>query len=67
MAVRTNHALAKLRAGGTIFGPTAAYASPDLAERRVAQGFRFVNYGLDHAIVLDGMRQIRSLIQGWTK
>ena len=42
MAVRTNHALAKLKAGGTIFGPTAAYASPDLAERVAHLGFDYV-------------------------
>lgn len=42
MAVRKNKALAKLRAGGTVFGPALAYASPDLAERVAHMGFDFV-------------------------
>ena len=42
MAVRKNKALAKLRAGQTIFGPTVAYASPDLAERVAHLGFDYV-------------------------
>src|SRR5262249_52796875 len=50
-------------------GVAAGYvcASAEVAERRVKQGFRFINYGLDHAIVLDGMRQIRALTRSWTK
>lgn len=50
-------------------GVAAGYVCPsaEIAEKRVAQGFRFINYGLDHAIVLDGMRKIHAATQGWTK
>jgi 4-hydroxy-2-oxoheptanedioate aldolase len=50
-------------------GVAAGYvcASAEVAEKRVAQGFRFINYGLDHAIVLDGMRAIRALAERWSK
>jgi hypothetical protein len=38
-----------------------------MAELRLAQGFRFINYGLDHFVLLDGMRAIRALARQWTE
>lgn len=42
MAVRRNAALAKLRAGGAVFGPALIYGSVDLAEQVALLGFDFV-------------------------
>ena len=49
-------------------GTPAGYvcATPEMAERRLAQGFRFINYGLDHFVLLGGMRAIREQARQWT-
>jgi 4-hydroxy-2-oxoheptanedioate aldolase len=50
-------------------GTPAGYvcATREMAELRLAQGFRFINYGLDHFVLLDGMRAIRELARQWTE
>jgi 4-hydroxy-2-oxoheptanedioate aldolase len=49
-------------------GTPAGYVCPtrEIAERRIAQGFRFINYGLDHFILMGGMREVRALAREWT-
>jgi len=49
-------------------GTAAGYvcASAEIAERRLAQGFRFINYGLDHFVLLGGMGAIRDQARVWT-
>ncbi len=49
-------------------GTPAGYvcATREMAERRIQQGFRFINYGLDHFVLLGGMREIRELARAWT-
>lgn len=49
-------------------GTAAGYVcmSKEIAERRIAQGFRFINYGLDHFALIGGMRQIREQAAGWS-
>jgi 2-keto-3-deoxy-L-rhamnonate aldolase RhmA len=43
-------------------GTAAGYVCIDAAtvEQRVAQGFRFIQYGLDHFVLMDGLRAIRA-------
>lgn len=50
-------------------GTAAGYvcATAEIAERRLAQGFRFINYGLDHFVLLGGMRAIRDQTRAWAK
>lgn len=50
-------------------GTAAGYVctSAEMVERRLAQGFRFLNYGLDHFVLLDGMRAIRAQAEQWVK
>ena len=50
-------------------GTPAGYvcATREMAELRLAQGFRFINYGLDHFVLLGGMREIRELARQWTE
>jgi len=49
-------------------GTPAGYVceTREMAERRIGQGFRFINYGLDHFVLLGGMREIRELAREWT-
>jgi hypothetical protein len=37
----------------------------EIAERRLAQGFRFLNYGLDHFVLLGGFGAIRDQARRW--
>ena len=55
--------------GLPVTGTPAGYvcATREMAELRLAQGFRFINYGLDHFVLLDGMRAIRELARQWTE
>jgi 2-keto-3-deoxy-L-rhamnonate aldolase RhmA len=48
-------------------GTPAGYVceTPEMVERRLAQGFRFINYGLDHFVLLGGMRAIREQARQW--
>jgi len=48
-------------------GTAAGYvcASAEAVERRLAQGFRFINYGLDHFVLLGGMGAIRDQTRAW--
>ncbi len=48
-------------------GTAAGYVcgSAEIAERRLAQGFRFINYGLDHFVLLGGMGAIRDQTRAW--
>jgi 4-hydroxy-2-oxoheptanedioate aldolase len=48
-------------------GTAAGYVctSPESVERRLAQGFRFINYGLDHFVLLGGMGAIRDQTRAW--
>jgi 2-keto-3-deoxy-L-rhamnonate aldolase RhmA len=48
-------------------GTAAGYvcATPDDAARRIAQGFRFINYGSDSGVLLAGMRALREHTRGW--
>lgn len=49
------------RETGTVAGYVCITA--EIVEKRIAQGFRFINYGLDHFILMDGMRTIRAQVQ----
>ncbi len=51
------------RATGTAAGYVCA--SAEMAERRLAQGFRFINYVLDHFVLLGGMGAIRDQTRAW--
>jgi 4-hydroxy-2-oxoheptanedioate aldolase len=48
-------------------GTAAGYVcgSAEIAQRRLAQGFRFINYGLDHFVLLGGMGAIRDQTRAW--
>ncbi len=52
------------KATGTAAGYVCATA--EIAERRLAQGFRFINYGLDHFVLLGGMGAIRAQARAWS-
>ena len=49
-------------------GTAAGYVcgTAEIAERRLAQGFRFINYGLDHFVLLGGMGAIRDQARAWS-
>ena len=49
-------------------GTAAGYVcgTAEVAERRIAQGFRFINYGLDHTLLVAGMREVRAQTQAWS-
>jgi len=49
-------------------GTAAGYVctSVESVERRIAQGFRFINYGLDHFGVLEGFGTIRAHAERWS-
>jgi 2-keto-3-deoxy-L-rhamnonate aldolase RhmA len=49
-------------------GTAAGYVcgTAEIAERRIAQGFRFINYGLDHTLLLSGMREVRAQTLAWS-
>jgi 4-hydroxy-2-oxoheptanedioate aldolase len=51
------------KATGTAAGYVCGTA--DDVERRLAQGFRFINYGLDHFVLLGGMGAIRDQTRAW--
>lgn len=42
-------------------GVAAGYVcgAAEMAEKRIAQGFRFINYGLDHAIMMAGLAALK--------
>lgn len=50
-------------------GTAAGYVcdSVEIAERRLAQGYRFINYGLDHFALLGGFGEIRGHAERWTR
>ena len=49
-------------------GTAAGYVcgTAEIALRRLAQGFRFINYGLDHTLLLAGMREVRAQTLAWS-
>ena len=48
-------------------GVAAGYVceSAEIVERRLAQGYRFLNYGLDHFVLLGGFGAIRDQVRRW--
>jgi 2-keto-3-deoxy-L-rhamnonate aldolase RhmA len=48
-------------------GTPAGYVcgTREMADRRVAEGFRFVNYGSDTAVLLPGLRALLDHTRGW--
>lgn len=48
-------------------GTPAGYVCPtrELADRRVAEGFRFINYASDTAVLLPGLRELLRHTQAW--
>ena len=57
----------QVAAAGRQTGTAAGYVCLDReqAELRRAQGFRFLNYGVDSIILASGFREIRADIEGW--
>ncbi len=49
-------------------GAAAGYVcdTAKTVERRLAQGFRFINYGLDHFAVMNAMTEIKKQVDGWS-
>jgi 4-hydroxy-2-oxoheptanedioate aldolase len=52
------------KATGTAAGDVCT--SVEMVERRIAQGFRFINYGLDHFALLEGFGAIRAHAERWS-
>lgn len=50
-------------------GTAAGYVcgTAEIAERRIAQGFRFINYGLDHTLLVEGLGAIRARTVAWSQ
>lgn len=48
-------------------GTAAGYVctTREMAQRRIAQGFRFINYASDHLVVMTGMRELVSHTREW--
>ena len=49
-------------------GVAAGYVcgSAEIAKRRLEQGFRFINWGLDHHCVVQGLGQVLATCRSWT-
>lgn len=49
-------------------GTAAGYVcdTAQTVERRLAQGYRFINYGLDHFSLMNGMAEIKAEVDGWS-
>jgi 2-keto-3-deoxy-L-rhamnonate aldolase RhmA len=67
-AARHEQLVLEVAAASKETGTPAGYVSTtrEDAERRIEQGFRFINYGLDHFVLLGGMQEIRALARQWT-
>lgn len=48
-------------------GVAAGYVcgSAEIASKRVEQGFRFINYGLDHVVLMNGLKEVKALADKW--
>jgi 4-hydroxy-2-oxoheptanedioate aldolase len=48
-------------------GTVAGYVcgTDEMARRRIDQGFRFINYSSDHAVLMAGMRELRAQSRDW--
>jgi 4-hydroxy-2-oxoheptanedioate aldolase len=63
------HLALEVAAGSKQTGVAAGYVCPtaEIAERRLAQGCRFLNYGLDHFVLLGGFGEIRDQARRWAQ
>jgi 4-hydroxy-2-oxoheptanedioate aldolase len=63
------HLALEVAAASQETGVAAGYVCPtaEIAERRLAQGYRFLNYGLDHFVLLGGFGEIRDQARRWAQ
>ncbi|MBI2191938.1 MAG: hypothetical protein HYU36_08140 [Planctomycetes bacterium] len=66
---RHEHLVLQVAEAARKTGTAAGYVctTREIVEKRMAQGFRFLSYRSDHAILMDGFTDLRTQFKAWTR